>query len=155
MAKQDKFDELRELQAAYDKAAEKIGVEAFSEMLNKLFEACPKLWKVKWDQYAPSFNDGDACIFGVYGPDFFEEPERDADQDDEEWEDSVRDAESDGGTLYVSSQSKFEGAKELKEFESFLNSTLGEDLAKRVFGDSATVRMVRGGVLETEDCYHN
>lgn len=153
MAK-DKFEELQKLQEAYDKAAETIGQEAFTEMMEKVFEACPKLWKIKWDQYAPHFNDGDACTFGVYGPEFFEEPTRE-DEDDDKWEDILADMESDGGNLYVSSDSKFEGAKALREFEKFLNSTLGEDLCARVFGEDASVRMVRGGKVEVGECNHD
>ena len=39
---------------------------ALSESIKELFETYPDLEVVGWIQYRPYFNDGDACLFGVY-----------------------------------------------------------------------------------------
>jgi hypothetical protein len=33
--------------------------------IKKLFVDIPDLYAIRWTQYTPYFNDGDACIFGV------------------------------------------------------------------------------------------
>jgi hypothetical protein len=51
--------QMAELQDAYNKKASKM----FHNACKKLFEAVPALAEVRWPQYTPHFNDGDACKF--------------------------------------------------------------------------------------------
>ncbi len=39
--------------------------EAFTEALQEVFDQHPRLAKIGWRQYTPSFNDGDPCEFTV------------------------------------------------------------------------------------------
>jgi hypothetical protein len=38
------------------------------EAAKQFFEACPEVEAVRWTQYAPHFNDGEPCEFGVNTP---------------------------------------------------------------------------------------
>lgn len=42
------------------------GVKLFESFVKQLFELNPKLKSFSWPQYTPTWNDGDACNFGVY-----------------------------------------------------------------------------------------
>lgn len=46
------------------------GSEAFKEFFRQVFMEHPELEDIRWRQYTPYFNDGDACVFGVYDPYF-------------------------------------------------------------------------------------
>lgn len=43
---------------------------ALAEVATVLAEKIPQLTHIKWTQYAPHFNDGDACIFSINEPEF-------------------------------------------------------------------------------------
>ena len=47
----------------YDEAIRRDGEKAFKEFLKEWFEKNPEVYGVKWRQYTPYFNDGDACVF--------------------------------------------------------------------------------------------
>jgi len=51
----------------YDDAIRKDGEKAFKAFLKDWFEKHPNVYGVKWTQYTPYFNDGDACVFGLGG----------------------------------------------------------------------------------------
>ena len=40
------------------------------QIFGAFFVACPEIKTIKWTQYIPSFNDGDACEFTLNGPEF-------------------------------------------------------------------------------------
>jgi hypothetical protein len=43
--------------------------------------------KVRWNQYTPYFNDGDACVFNVHSPEVLLAVEaEEANEDDEDWD---------------------------------------------------------------------
>ena len=52
-------------------AARAHGRELIGKVFSEFFDRCPKIEKVVWAQYAPHFNDGDACEFGVHEPDIY------------------------------------------------------------------------------------
>ena len=49
----------------YMDAIEKDGQALLKEEFKSFFTAFPNVLAVKWRQYTPYFNDGDACVFGV------------------------------------------------------------------------------------------
>jgi hypothetical protein len=57
------------------------GEKALKASLSAIFDEFPELTAVSWTQYTPSFNDGDACVFGVGEVEF-----RTADMDDDDWD---------------------------------------------------------------------
>lgn len=75
-------DRLKEAKRALEKAKRdsvKMGERLFRECVNELFEEHPDLQSFSWNEYAPHWNDGDECVFGVYwdslGVNGEEEPE--------------------------------------------------------------------------------
>ena len=70
-------------QQELDDFAEKQGRVAFLEGIKTFFDDNPDAYAVRWRQYAPSFNDGDACVFGVNTPDVCWQAIEDEDDEDE------------------------------------------------------------------------
>ena len=64
------FENLTKIKADIEAARAKAKAEtqgALKEAFKELFEAHPELSAVRWTQYTPYFNDGDACVFSVHG----------------------------------------------------------------------------------------
>jgi hypothetical protein len=59
------FNELKDLKAAYDRKLRDEGQAAVKDAFKDFFDQYPEVRSVKWSQYTPYFNDGDACHFGV------------------------------------------------------------------------------------------
>jgi len=55
----DKMTEMRKEMQTEGKKALKLALKEF-------FSAFPMVEAIRWNQYTPYFNDGDACVFGVY-----------------------------------------------------------------------------------------
>lgn len=123
-----KFEDLR-------KEVAKLGKAAFVEEFQPLFKKYPQVLAVQWNQYTPSWNDGDACTFGVNtarikvekGGDFLE---------DYEFEDDDL------------------NAKVAEEFEN-LRSIIEEEIFLITFGDGVDVTISRNGRIKVEDCDHD
>lgn len=92
------FEKIDELKAVYEKAMTQLradGEKAVKEMLAEFFKKHPNVSGIRWTQYAPHFNDGEACLFSVHEPDILldgsaagtqdEDPD---DDDDGDWLDS-------------------------------------------------------------------
>lgn len=93
---------------ALSQAANRIK-DALGEALEEFFTANPEIGRVRWVQYTPHFNDGDACVFSVHTV-YFEikgvgregGPKRpidssnilDDEEDDDEWDDGLNHFES-------------------------------------------------------------
>lgn len=60
------IDEFLQAKEEYQNKVSKIGKATLTEEFKKLFEDVPELESLKWTQYTPHFNDGDACVFGVH-----------------------------------------------------------------------------------------
>lgn len=45
--------------------------ETLNEAFKIFFETVPEITIIRWNQYTPYFNDGDACEFSVHEPNFF------------------------------------------------------------------------------------
>src|SRR5688572_30748584 len=60
--------ELNELKAAYETALREKGQEIIKVAFRDMFEKHPDLISLRWTQYTPYFNDGDACTFSVHDP---------------------------------------------------------------------------------------
>jgi len=43
---------------------------ALKEAFEELKKSTPNLTAIRWQQFTPHFNDGEACEFSVYSPDF-------------------------------------------------------------------------------------
>jgi hypothetical protein len=129
-----------------------------------LFDKFPEIHAVRWSQYTPYFNDGDACYFGLgeFWLGITEEQSHNL-SPDEEFEDSLEE----NGVSYVSSFSKYDyktGAisylsERHKELENALKNVEEtchslEDLLKEAFGDHVKITVTRKKI-EVEDYDHD
>lgn len=117
----------------------KSGETLVTAEIEKFFADNPKVTGVCWDQYAPYFNDGDPCVFGVneFYATHLEEP---GDPDSYGgWEDSDGEEQSDAA--------------------SALNDLINdEDLLKIAFGDDNMIVCLRtedGVKITTEQASHD
>jgi len=145
----------------------------FKGLFELFWEANPRVKEVKWDQYAPYFNDGDACTFSVYEPNFTITSETPKDSErkailsrltDREIEvlGLVRDPEGKGGEiegtwweLYDDPETKkYVDPDNLKALENFITSPPTENLLKSLFGEDCTVVATREG-FSIQTCDHD
>lgn len=112
--------------------------EVIAEFFMAFFEANPTVKAVKWTQYTPHFNDGDACTFSVHEPEFAVTDEE-LKEPSEEWQSSWS----------VEGEQK----KSLTEFESDFYAL--EDVFQLAFGDGFRVIVARDGGVEAEEYDHD
>lgn len=121
--------------------AKKQAKDAFSDELKDLFVRYPEIKIIKWTQYVPSFNDGDACEFTIgevivsnyedvnyYG----------------EWE--GEDAEPKDLDTNLRNKS-------IDAVTSFINSRAGEEVLEFAFGVNVEVTVTVDGItIDDYDC---
>lgn len=111
--------------------------EAYFSFISKdLFEANPRLISFSWDQYCPSWNDGDACYFSAHtseasinGVSYYDE------------EDGIEETVEEGNTPLTTEERK----TLRKAVSKFLNQFKGSQL-EHWFGDGVEVVVTRTGV---------
>jgi hypothetical protein len=59
------LNQLRDRMADAKREMAVVGKEALAEEVHSLFAKWPELQSIRWAQYTPYFNDGDACVFGL------------------------------------------------------------------------------------------
>jgi len=64
----EKLNQLKMIQEKYQEEMRVNGLTALKEALAEFFDKYPEVETVQWTQYAPYFNDGDACVFSVNDP---------------------------------------------------------------------------------------
>jgi len=115
-------DELTQAREEYQKNAKKV----FKEALKEFFDAYPDVAAVKWTQYAPYFNDGEPCTFGVNEPEL----------------------------AYVDNADEFlqdyEDESEAAEKIGKLFAMLDEDTMEAAFGSDSVIIAKRSGSLEVD-----
>lgn len=112
---------------------------ALKEAFIEFFDENPTVESIRWQQYTPHFNDGDACTFGVYDFTFStKESIKEGSGDDEDGYEYTWHPE----TPEARAVSKFRKAVDLDEaFEA-------------AFGDHAQVTATRKG-FDVEEFEHN
>lgn len=162
------FEEINELKKAkneYDALMKSKGENAVRSAIRAFFDAYPEVKALRWHQYTPYFNDGDACYFGYYGaevklgdtPIYYECPEHEGvvttepakcgkpkcgrqteavESEDEEFVDSYDDS--------VSPSLK----KALENFDSAMEDAL--DALEIAFGDHSEVTATRDEIKVDE-----
>ena len=115
-------------------------------MLSEFIKQNPQVKAVKWSQYTPYFNDGDACTFRVNEPYFFFEGVENNDPEEDEGYDAwSMGHEKYGPPVGVVSQQTIKACAELA-------TELGgiSDALKDLFGDHVQVIVTAGGVSVDE-----
>lgn len=63
----EKLKQIKQLKTDYIKEQKAL----FDTFLQEIFEYVPEIKLFMWQQYIPSFNDGDPCSFSISGPYIF------------------------------------------------------------------------------------
>lgn len=131
-----KMQELKALIDDCDAKVKAAGKEAVASDLKAIFDAHPELLGIRWTQYTPYFNDGDACVFSVR--EMFHRTEGMA---------------SDAGDY----EDGFEGLPWAKEKRTPMHEAIGafegalvKEVALAAFGDHCQVTATRDGVTVEE-----
>lgn len=123
----------------------------FKESLKSFFELNPGINALRWTQYTPYFNDGDACVFRV-GDVYFTNAKGNQLDDIGSW----GEYEGNDEGVWAESYCKYLTGKlgvnvESCEFiSSMINSSEMEDIMEMMFGDHVSVTVTREGIDVTD-----
>ncbi len=70
-----KLEELKKMKADYTAALKEHSKGVIAEHYGAVFAAHPDVIGIRWTQYTPHFNDGEACVFGVNELEFLFSPD--------------------------------------------------------------------------------
>jgi hypothetical protein len=137
------------------------GQTALGQAFKVFFDACPEVQGIVWAQYAPYFNDGDACVFRVREPQIVPYPSKVASDlaeaieldpgDDEVDLDDVSVYESCMLSAYgLEREDNEQEARVRVEWSKIEPAFAEEDLFQQVFGDDCKVIATRDGFKVTE-----
>lgn len=143
------IEEFLKRKKEFEKAMKENGKALVKEAIETFVKENPEITGIRWHQFAPSFNDGDPCVFSVHDL-YFSTNE---DISDEEWEEHPQNGEAFKATY------DFEDNKKLKKacdkFETLMQGEL-ETLLEMVFGNGMEVAVhVKNGkpTIETSEYY--
>ena len=134
------------------------GTEKLKEVFKLFWEKNPEVKTISWTQYAPYFNDGDACIFGVNEIYFSnsEDPDQ-VDQDDLDEESGVWNASvwcfGWWGKKYPDLKIPID-IDNAKNLGDFLQSNAMLDIMEMMFGSDNRVIATRDGFKTEEYSNH-
>jgi hypothetical protein len=131
--------EIRILQKELHDEAIGKGREVMQVAFREFFDANPDVEAFRWTQYAPYFNDGEACVFSVHRGDY----EFRTAATDEEFEDEYFDGFADGA------------AEAWTATITAILAPITDDELLEMFDDHAQVTVNRDGSLESEEYSHD
>ncbi len=146
----NKLQKILKLKKQYKENVKEHGKELVKELVAGLFVKDPNLQKIRWTQYTPYFNDGEACVFSAGSPEFAFSKESEFYLSEEEQEDKDEDDRGFVETwdFYKNKELK-EKLKDLtKDFVESFNDM--NDIFEEVFGDHVKVTVTRESVEVTE-----
>jgi hypothetical protein len=185
MALKTMIENLNKARAAYDKQLAGLGKKAQKGIAEHLLGLIPPGYALKWTQYTPYFNDGEACTFSVKEPYLVRLKDEDGEgmsldeaidrygQEDKEESYETDDYENElprttGQPYYqhnyakktvtytVEGFPKIEGFTKAKLKElSRAWSALPEDLLKKAFGDHVEVIVRSNGKFSVDEYSHD
>lgn len=123
------------------------------------FEAHPEVKTIHWTQYAPYFNDGDECVFGVHEPHFTRTEHTELEDREHAW------GECDDGIVetrvwdeekrrYVAVDVDPSLIKDMETMSRILQSDANEAVMQAMFGNHVWVKAHRDG-FEVADYDHD
>lgn len=125
------FTPFVQAQAELDKKIKTEGEKAVKQFFADYFNTHPEVYGVKWEQYAPYFNDGSPCVFSLHAVFTFKTKEA---------------FEDEKTSMYNN-----EGADESYDDEPRTSLEQIEDILESIFGEHAKVAVTRTSI-ETEEC---
>lgn len=151
---------IQETQREYQELLASQGQELIAALAADMFEKNPGLLTVKWDQYTPSFNDGDPCTFSIHEPRVKFTKEFYDSLTEEEKTQMYRMDEDDAESphldfyemaYYGRKKSKLKAVNhDLIEFYRAIQKV--EDIMVRCFGDPVEVSIDRDGSIHSTEC---
>jgi hypothetical protein len=128
------------------------GKQAISEAFVEFFEKCPDVEAVRWSQYAPYFNDGDACEFSVHELEVRLKDEEDfADQWSLNYE---LNKSKHGGAFNREVDVEHPVVKILEPISDALQSSAMSSTMEAIFGNHVQVTVTRDG-MEIDEHDHD
>ncbi len=127
----------------------------FKESLKSFFELNPGINALRWTQYTPYFNDGDACVFGVNDV-YFTNAKGNQLDDISRWGEYEGNDEGVWSENYYKYFADKPGVNvESCEFLSgMISSSEMQDIMKQMFGDHVCVTVTREGI-DVEEYDHD
>jgi hypothetical protein len=123
----------------------------FKESLKSFFELNPGINALRWTQYTPYFNDGDACVFSVQDV-YFTNAKGNQLDDISDWGEYEGDDENVWSENYYKYFSDKPGVdvKSCEFLSGMISSSDMEDIMKQMFGDHVCVTVTRVGIDVTD-----
>lgn len=167
MAKQ--LNKIKELISEFKKSEEELVKklkENFKTITEEIFAEFPNLEYISWEQYAPSFNDGDACEFGVYEPTFvfkktdeeiaaINEDEEDEDEDYDVSRVFSRGIDEDSRHFTATDYPDEKKYKSLRDFSNMITDSSMENVLRSTFGSDHSIVIHRSGKIDTSYAEHD
>lgn len=140
------------------------GKAVFSKYTQSLFAAVPELESITWDQYTPSFNDGDVCEFTIGEVGYNFSTDINAEEEDEchdceevcegceeDEDDDYEDSDEERITEYEVRESNLssKAKKAIKDFDDGFNAF--SCVLEQVFDTNQTITIKRNGKATVED----
>lgn len=153
----NRFQEVIDLETRLQEKLKDFGQDAFTEAFGEFFAAYPEVTSIRWHQFTPYFNDGDACIFGVGEPYLHVTPET-----IEKFTGEVPVVEEDAHyyddehPLSFSSYSFYK--KETPAFWTAFSeiwNKISERIFLAAFGDHVEIIINRDGLIEVDEFSHD
>lgn len=129
------------------------------DVFKSFFDSYPEVKTIHWTQYAPYFNDGDECVFGVYQPYFTRTEHAELEDREHAW------GEGDDGIIetrvwdevsrrYVAADIDPNLICDMDTFTGILQSEANEAVMQAMFGNHVWVKAHRDG-FEVDDYDHD
>lgn len=141
--------EFKKVKEKFMKDAQGVVAKEFKEF----FKQFPDVDAIRWEQYAPSFNDGDPCEFSRH--EFSVRViQKDKDKSEIGTAELILATETDEDDFYegYDINDKTPLGKAISELEDTFSGV--DDVFREAFGESAKVVATRKG-FKVEDCYHD
>lgn len=120
----------------------------FKDALKEIFTEVPELLALKWNQYTPYFNDGEACEFRV-GDMYFKLSTTPADAGD--YEDGFESVWS----MNYKKTAPHPATAALETFSKLIRGSEMEDILYSMFDDHKEIVCTRDGNVEVSDYEHD
>ena len=130
--------------------------DLFKDCVKDLFAAVPEITVIKWTQYTPYFNDGEACVFRVGSPTFSNAADPDnvsawgelSDENEGEW------AFEGNYGMPDALKNDMDKFRAVRDFSAIVDNGEMEEVFEAMFGDHVMVTITRDGI-DVSDYEHD
>ena len=152
------LEQIQQAKKAFNDAVATHGKNAVQIAVKQLFEKAPEVKAVRWRQYTPYFNDGDACEFSIHEVYYRFTPwTPDADNEDEDDNSDYGDGFVDAWSIGYREKTKELHARikdHLAEFGRIITGDLSE-VVEVAFGDHKMITIGTDQSIVIEDYDHD